>query len=108
MTRVRKTVGVMIALYCRQQHGSKKLCPECAELLTYAEERLEKCPFQEGKTVCSLCPVHCYQPAMREKIRAVMRYSGPRMMHRHPMLALFHIIDKRRKAPLQPIKQRPT
>jgi hypothetical protein len=63
-------------------------------------QRLEKCPFEEGKTTCARCPVHCYKPEMREKIRAVMRYSGPRMLYRHPMLTIFHIIDGRRKAPV--------
>jgi hypothetical protein len=37
--------------------------------------------------------IHCYKPAMREKIKNVMRYSGPRVTFRHPILALFHVID---------------
>jgi hypothetical protein len=34
---------------------------------------------------------------MKEKIRAVMRYAGPLMIYRHPILALFHFIDGFRK-----------
>jgi hypothetical protein len=45
--------------------------------------------------------MHCYKPAMREKIKDVMRYSGPRMSYRHPLLALFHFIDGFRKAPIR-------
>ncbi|MBN1472600.1 MAG: nitrous oxide-stimulated promoter family protein, partial [Syntrophaceae bacterium] len=33
-------------------------------------------------------------PAMREKIKAVMRYSGPRMLYRHPILMGIHYLTK--------------
>ncbi|RPI54772.1 MAG: nitrous oxide-stimulated promoter family protein, partial [Chloroflexi bacterium] len=91
----------MIELYCRQVHGSADLCPRCAALRTYARQRLQKCPFQEGKTTCARCPVHCYKPQMREEIRAVMRYAGPRMLLRHPILAMLHLLDGRRKGPVR-------
>jgi len=39
---------------------------------------------------------------MREKVREVMRYSGPRMILRHPWLALMHVVDKRHVAPPKP------
>lgn len=104
MDREGKTIAVMLGMYCRDQHGGKELCAECQELLTYARQRLEKCPFQEGKTTCAKCPVHCYKPAMRERVRTVMRYSGPRMTYRHPMMAIQHLIDGRRKEPIQPKK----
>lgn len=83
----------MIDLYCRGQHGSKDdLCPECRELFEYVKRRLTKCPLKENKIRCSKCPVHCYKPAMREKIRAVMRYSGPHMLYRHPILTGRHYL----------------
>ena len=105
-TRESKTVAVMIDLYCRSQHGSDRPCAECSELLVYANERLEQCPFQEGKTICAKCPVHCFKPAMRDKIKTVMRYSGPRMLHRHPILAVRHFMDRSRKEPVRPHKKR--
>ena len=95
-----KTVEVMISLYCRHHHNNK-LCPECAELTNYALERLQKCPFHEGKTICSKCPVHCYKPEMRERIRKIMRFSGPQMSYRHPILAIFHFLDKKRSEPVK-------
>jgi len=101
MVREGKTVEAMIRIYCRGEHGSgKKLCRECRELLDYARERLDRCPFQAGKTTCVKCPVHCYKPDMREKIRATMRYAGPRMLTRHPVLAVFHLVDGLRKEPV--------
>jgi hypothetical protein len=107
MTREARTIEAMIGIYCRGQHGTRgELCPICADLLSYAGLRLEKCPFQENKTTCAKCPVHCYKPARREQIRAVMRYAGPRMLHRHPILAFYHlVIDGRREEPEQ--KRRP-
>ena len=85
-------VSEMIALYCRRQHKTPKgsLCPECRQLHDYALPRIDKCPFMETKTFCSACKVHCYKPEMREKIRAVMRWAGPRMLPVHPVLSIRH------------------
>lgn len=105
MGRERRTIEAMIRLYCRDRHGSREaLCGECAELLEHARFRLEHCPFQEGKTVCAKCPIHCYRPQMREKVREVMRYSGPRMLTKHPLLAVCHLLDTRRRKPLRPTR----
>ena len=100
MKRERKTVENMIGIYCRDHHQTKGgLCHECRELAEYARLRLQNCPFQENKTTCGKCPIHCYKPRMREKIRNVMQYSGPRMVRHHPLLALGHMIDGLRKEP---------
>ena len=94
MERERRTVQAMIELYCRHCHRKREIpCEDCRALAEYAAERLDKCPFQEGKTTCARCPVHCYRPEMREQIRTVMRYAGPRMLLRHPLLSLLHQLD---------------
>ncbi len=85
-----RTVEVMIALYCRKHHATDGLCPQCRTLTTYARQRLLHCRFGERKPTCRRCPVHCYRPDMRETMKAVMRYAGPRMMGRHPLMALRH------------------
>lgn len=96
--REKQTVALMIRLYCRKKHaGKKQLCPECRELLDYAMARSDKCPFMETKTFCSNCRVHCYRPEMREKIRMVMRFSGPRMVAYHPVLAIRHVLESKRE-----------
>lgn len=107
MTREARTIEAMIHIYCRDQHGTRGgLCPECATLQEYAGLRLEKCPFQEAKTTCAKCPVHCYRPAMREQIRVVMRYAGPRMLWRHPVLAIMHLlVDSRRDTPGRGVRE---
>lgn len=96
--REKRTIRVMISLYCRARHAPcDELCPQCEELLNYAICRLDRCPFGADKTTCAQCPVHCYKPAMRERIKVVMRYAGPRMLFRHPLLALRHLLDSRRR-----------
>lgn len=91
-------VSQMIALYCKKNHKvQNELCPDCAELDKYARQRSDKCPFMETKTFCSNCKVHCYKPEMREKIRAVMRFSGPRMIFHHPVAAMRHVIETKKE-----------
>lgn len=84
-------VGQMIRLYCRHKEGNRELCADCRRLLEYATARLDRCPHGEAKPTCRKCTVHCYRPEEREKIRAVMRYAGPRMMIYHPAAALRHL-----------------
>jgi hypothetical protein len=101
ITREKKTIKAMVGIYCKDHHETKggELCPECTEFLTYAHMRLDKCPFQEKKSTCGKCLIHCYRPDMKEKVRIVMRYAGPRMLVHHPGLALHHVWDGRTKPP---------
>jgi hypothetical protein len=94
------TMTKMVGIYCADHHGtvSEALCDECREFLDYAEVRLQKCPYGDDKPTCSNCPVHCYKPAQRAQAKAIMRYAGPRMLLRHPLLAIAHKLDGFRKA----------
>ncbi|MBS4020963.1 MAG: nitrous oxide-stimulated promoter family protein [Dethiobacter sp.] len=95
--RERDTIEKMIRLYCRSKHHPEQaLCRECRDLFSYASERLGKCRFGSKKPTCGQCTVHCYKPAMREKVRMVMRYAGPRMIFTHPVDAIRHLIQTRR------------
>jgi len=93
--REKLTVRQMIELYCRHNHdGNGELCESCKALLDYACTRLDHCKFGEEKTSCKKCPVHCYKPDMRDAMRVVMRYSGPRMILHHPVAAIRHLLGK--------------
>jgi hypothetical protein len=93
-----KTINTMIRMYCKHFHDcDDDLCQECADLFQYAEERLKGCRFGEEKPTCDTCTVHCYKPDMREKIRTVMRYAGPRMIYTHPIMGFRHIFKKMKK-----------
>ncbi len=98
----RKTVRLMIQIYCRAAHGHLQqgfLCEDCARLAEYSEARLERCPWGEEKPTCARCPTHCYKPDMREAVRKVMRYSGPRMLLSHPVRGARHLLKGLRAAP---------
>jgi hypothetical protein len=100
-----RTVDAMISIFCRHRHGGRRgeLCADCRALREYAQARLVRCPFGEEKPTCANCRVHCYRVEMRERVRDVMRFAGPRMLTRHPYLALMHLwVDGRRPAPERP------
>ncbi len=81
-------------MYCHDVHGtSEGLCRECDDFLNYARKRLVFCKFQENKTSCGKCPVHCYKPEKREMAIRIMRHSGPKMPFAHPWLAFLHLLD---------------
>jgi len=85
IAKEKKTVALMIKLYCRRKEKNKELCPECQELLAYAHDRLENCRFGENKCACLRCPAQCYKPEMKERIKQVMRFSGPHMLYLSPI-----------------------
>ena len=95
LAREGHTIQVMVGIYCRENHRPTQiLCPKCQGLFNYAMQRMGKCPFLSAKPTCAKCPIHCYKPEMREQVRQVMRYAGPRMMIYHPFLALRHYADQ--------------
>jgi hypothetical protein len=87
----KKTVNSMIKIYCKEKHGNSSLCDDCNNLLNYALKKIDLCPFLPDKPTCKNCKVHCYKPDLREKIREVMRYSGPKMLFHHPYLTIIYL-----------------
>jgi len=94
----KRTVGVMIEMYCSTHHnsGSSNLCKDCTILLDYALTRIDNCTFGIDKPSCEKCPVHCYKKEPRDDIKRIMSYSGPRMLFRHPILTVKHLIKNRK------------
>lgn len=88
----KNVVEQMIRLYCQQSEGHNELCPSCRELLDYVHRRLDRCRYGEDKPTCKKCPTHCYRPEMKEKIRTVMRWAGPRMIIYHPLASIRHLL----------------
>lgn len=97
MNRIEKEkiiVEKMIRLYCHRKEGNKDLCIECQKLLVYAKKRLDRCHFQNEKTTCNQCPIHCYSPEMKHRIKNIMRWAGPRMLVFYPIVAIKHILQE--------------
>jgi len=113
-----RLLGDFAVIYCRGNHSDAErlpldspgaglgvygrrppaVCVECAELLAYAEKRRAYCP-KDPKPFCSYCDTHCYTEDMRERMRDVMRYAGPRSVLRgHAIDSVKHLVEGRRHA----------
>ncbi|NLM21635.1 MAG: nitrous oxide-stimulated promoter family protein [Peptococcaceae bacterium] len=98
--REKHTIEKMIDIYCKAMHQPDKVrCEQCERLLQYSIQRIEKCIHGKDKPVCAKCKIHCYRPQMREEIKKVMRYAGPKMIFKHPILAIYHLLDSFRRQP---------
>ena len=97
IAREKTTIDLMIDMYCRAHHGESARCVECSGLLSYAHRKIDACAFHDSKPACNECRVHCYSSSMREDIRTVMRFSGPRMLASHPALCALHMLDRLRR-----------
>lgn len=84
---------MMIRLYCHKRLKLKSIPEEYRELTEYAFRRLDGCKYGDKKSACKRCATHCYKPAMREKIREVMRWAGPRMIIYSPIAAIRHLLN---------------
>jgi hypothetical protein len=104
IVRDARTVAAMVRIFCHDVHGSRsgQLCEPCQRLQVYADERLARCPFGPEKTTCRECRIHCYRPAERSAMKDVMRFAGPRMLGRHPWLAIRHLWLERKGPPPWP------
>lgn len=103
-----RTIERMIKIYERAHPAPVTSPDDYNKLYTYAIKRLEKCRYGEQKPACKQCPVHCYQPKMREQMKVIMRWSGPKMLFHHPILAIRHLLDDRKPVPELPTKSRKT
>jgi len=104
--REKITVSIMVGMYCRHFHQTSPTpCAECKKLLDYAFNKIDRCPYQKIKPVCSRCRIHCYSSDIRDEIKKVMRYSGPKMLLFHPMLGVLHLIDRFRPYPEDILKK---
>lgn len=116
-----RLLGDFTGIYCRGQHKDARreplvsdgttlgvygrrtpvVCVECAEIVRYAEQRRALCP-KDPKPFCSHCDTHCYRPAMRERVREIMRYAGPRSMFtRHAFAGVQHLYQGRKARNLE-------
>lgn len=104
--REQRTLEAMLRMYCRGHHPGGPLCAGCGVLARYAQRRLQRCVFGDAKPTCANCLVHCYNADMRARVREIMRWAGPRMLLRHPLLAILHMLDGRRASPRLPAPAR--
>jgi predicted amidophosphoribosyltransferase len=98
LEREKVTILKMVKIYCARFHKPDgELCAECQDLAEYAVECVMRCRYGEDKPACGLCPTNCFSGDSYTRIAAIMRYAGPRMLYKHPLLAFSHIYDAVRR-----------
>ncbi|MGF1723909.1 nitrous oxide-stimulated promoter family protein [Photobacterium nomapromontoriensis] len=97
-----KTIQAMVAIYCQDHHQTHALCTKCQDFLEYTHTRLDRCPYGENKPTCKECPIHCYKADYKQRSLQIMRYAGPKMLFRHPLLAIRHLLSAKKAVPLKP------
>lgn len=105
-----KILALFTSVYCRAHHAGPHaaldvvdedllrvplhkypVCSDCAAFLGYAFERRRRCPLEE-KPACKHCPIHCYKPGHRERVREIMRFSGRYLILRGRLDLLWHYL----------------
>lgn len=93
----KKTISKLMVIYCCDHHQCHEmnrgadLCMDCKEMEHYAYQKIDRCPFARKKPACSECKIHCYTKDRLTTMIEVMRYAGPRIVLKHPLLAVYHI-----------------
>lgn len=99
ISRKKSIVSLMINLYCKKHHNaSNPPCNSCNDLIVYSHKKIKNCPIIKANTSCANCNIKCYNQAMQDKIKKVMRYSGPRMIFYHPIVTLKHLFYSKLKS----------
>lgn len=94
------TIEKMTKLYCLQHHQQKvEQCRSCQDFINYAAKKLDRCVYGQNKPACKQCPIHCYKPAEKQLAQRIMRYAGPKMLFKHPILAIKHLIKSQKRFP---------
>ena len=103
-----RTLMRFTSIFCRENHkgqgkpftftgfdmeglGAKDacLCPDCTRLIRYALAKRLRCPH-DPKPMCKQCVTPCHGGEYREKIRAVMRFSGLYLIKHGRVDLLYH------------------
>ena len=93
-----RTLEAMGRMYCKKFHQDAAkdeagLCTECRQTVNATAQRTQACPFNhEGN--CQDCPIKCQRGDAQDRIKAIMKYSAPRMLFAHPAMTLRYLQRK--------------
>lgn len=93
-----KTIQIMLEIYCVAHHDNP-ICEQCNALIIDAEKKLDRCVYGDVKPACKQCSIHCYKPEHKQQIQIIMQYAGPKMLLKHPILAIRHLVKNRKSFP---------
>jgi len=98
--REQRTVTALIRIHCHgRHHAGPELCAGCTDLQRYVAERMARCVLHDAKPTCATCKARCFAPPQQVRFRAILRYAGPQLFWRQPLLALWHHFDTRHTPP---------
>ena len=63
------------------------------ELIMKAFRHAERCPHSFYKTFCHQCPTTCYKSEDLEHIEPIMKYTGRKIMIKHPLIGTKFVIN---------------
>lgn len=103
-----KVLALFTSVYCAAHHQAERApieslpsaldhlrrylcCSECRDFLLYAIDRRLNCPLEEQPN-CKHCHLHCYRKGHREKVREIMRFSGPALIRKGRLDLLWHYL----------------
>lgn len=87
----KSTIEKIAGIYCSNKHGvTGVLCYDCSKLLADTIHLVNKCPYSP-KPACGACKTNCFSVEHKRKMNQVMKYSGARMLFRHPILTINHL-----------------
>ena len=96
--REKQMVSQMIALYCRRNHHTKGgPLPRLRSAERLRPPALRSLPVHGDENLLFQLPGTLLQAGDAGKIRAVMRFSGPRMILYHPVAAVRHVVETKRE-----------
>lgn len=92
------TLEAMAQIYCDAHHiGMNKdavnLCIECREAVIATLNRTQVCPNGHIHN-CQDCDIKCQRGDGQSRIKAIMAYSAPRMLWRHPLMTFTYLRKK--------------
>lgn len=93
-----RTLEAMGHLYCRAHHAatnrdSTGLCADCRNVVETTLQRTRACPHGHHHN-CEDCATKCHSEECAKQIRALMAYSAPRMLLKHPLMTLRYLSRK--------------
>lgn len=95
-----QTIAKMTKIYCQHFHKVPYTnCQSCQAFVGYAEKKLDRCVYGQAKPACKNCPIHCYKPTEKQLAQQIMRFAGPKMLFKHPILAIKHLLKAKKSFP---------
>lgn len=94
MNRLNDKQKMLIAIFGVYQKYNKDTDLNLEEIKSYSLKRLDNCIHIGEDIFCGFCEIQCFGDKYKKEIRSIMRFSGPRMILYHPIMAIRYLKAK--------------